>query len=181
MSTEGILIVDDDPKVRKTISDILRTKGYTARAAGMGKEALEMVKDEAPQVALIDLKLEDISGLEVMKGIKECSPSTECIMLTGYASKESAIDAVNLGAYFYMEKPYDMEQLLLTIRRASEIRESQRKLVESEERFRQFFENEPEYCYMILPEGIILDVNRAALKTLGYKKGELVGKKRGVR
>ena len=66
----NILIVDDDPKLRKTLSGILQAKGYAPIAAATGKAALDKVEEEVPAVALIDLKLEDISGLEVMRGIK---------------------------------------------------------------------------------------------------------------
>ncbi len=124
----SILIVDDDPSLRKTLSDILRAKSYMPIAKETGKAALERVKDELPAVALIDLKLEDMSGLEVMKEIKERSPGTECIVLTGYASKESAIEATNLGAYGYLEKPYDMDQLLLMIQRAVEKQKTEEEL-----------------------------------------------------
>ena len=89
-----------------------------------------------PVVALIDLKLEDMSGLEVMEKIKERSPDTECIVLTGYATQASAIEAVNLGAYGYVQKPYEIEQLLVTIRRAIEKREAQEALRE----YRQMIE-----------------------------------------
>jgi len=77
-----VLVVDDDPGLRKTLSDILRAKGYAVVAVDKGKTALEMAKDENSTVALIDLRLEDMSGLEVMEEIKKRSPTTECIVLT---------------------------------------------------------------------------------------------------
>jgi len=77
-----VLVVDDDPGLRKTLSDILRAKGYAAVAVDKGKTALEMSKDENPTVALIDLRLEDMSGLEVVREIKKRSPTTQCIVLT---------------------------------------------------------------------------------------------------
>ena len=123
-----ILIVDDDPHLSKTLSDILRDKGYVLLAAAKGKIALDGVKEEKPAVALIDLKLPDMDGLEVMREIKKRSPGTQCIVLTGYASQASAIEAVNLGAYGYMQKPYDVEQLVLTIHRAVEKREAEEAL-----------------------------------------------------
>jgi len=123
-----ILIVDDDPGLRKTLSDILRAKGYAPIAAVKGKTAVNRVKKETPAVAVIDLKLPDMDGLEVMREIKKRSPGTECIVLTGYASQASAIEAVNLGAYSYMQKPYDVEQLEVTIRRANEKREAEEAL-----------------------------------------------------
>ena len=119
-----LLIVDDDSNLRKTLSDIFRVKGYAPIAVATGQVALDRVEEERPAVALVDLRLEDMSGLEVVREIKKCSPGTECILLTGYASQESAIEAVNLGAYSYVQKPYDIEQLLVTIRRAIEKREA---------------------------------------------------------
>lgn len=132
-----ILIVDDDPNLTKTLSDILRLQGYTPLVAAEGKTALNRVKNEVPAIALIDLKLPDMDGLEVMREIKERSPGTECVVLTGYASQASAIEAVNLGAYGYMQKPYDVEQLVLTIRRAIEKREAEEELEHTLEKLRK--------------------------------------------
>ncbi len=125
-----ILIVDDEPFLRKSLSDILRHKGYHAVTAGQGKTALEEIQKKPPAVALIDLKLEDMPGLEVMRAIKALYPETECIVITGNASQSSAIEAVNLGAYSYIMKPYNPEQVLLIIRRAVEKRAAQVMLKE---------------------------------------------------
>ena len=119
-----ILIVDDDKNLRKTLVDILGAKGFVPMGFAKGKTALKRVKESAPDVALIDLKLEDMSGLELMKEIKALSPSTECIVITGNASQASAIEAVNLGAFSFMLKPYNIEQLFVTIRRAVEKQEA---------------------------------------------------------
>jgi len=116
-----ILIVDDDPSLRKTLTDILRVKGFDPIGVDKGREALIRIKDSAPNVALIDLKLDDMDGLELIKKIKALSTRTECIMITGNASQESAIEAVSLGAYSYKLRPYDVvETLLITIKRAIE-------------------------------------------------------------
>ena len=128
MNTERILIVDDDANLRKILSDILRVRGYAPVAAATGQAALERVEDETPAVALLDLRLEDMSGLEVMGEIKKRSPGTECIVITGHASQASAVEAVNLGAYSYVQKPYDTGQLLVTIRRAIEKQEAKKRL-----------------------------------------------------
>jgi len=123
-----VLVVDDDPGLSRTLSDILGAKGYAPVVADNGKAALDGISHEIPAVALIDLKLGDMSGLEVMSEIKKCSPGTECIVLTGHASQASAIEAVNLGAYGYLQKPYDVEQLVLTVHRAVVKRESEEVL-----------------------------------------------------
>ncbi len=132
MKTQRILIVDDDPNLRKALSDILKARGYRSTAVGTGRAALEHTEEEPPGVALIDLRLDDMSGLEVMRGIKERSSGTECIVLTGHASQASAIEAINLGAYSYVQKPYDVEQLLVTVRRAIERQEAEQALKKSE-------------------------------------------------
>jgi DNA-binding NtrC family response regulator len=77
-----VLIVDDDPGLSRTLSDILGAKGYAPVVADNGKTAPERIKDEIPTAALIDLRLEDMYGLEVMKEIKKRSPTTQCIVLT---------------------------------------------------------------------------------------------------
>ncbi|MBN1573896.1 MAG: PAS domain S-box protein [Deltaproteobacteria bacterium] len=174
--TVKILIVDDDPKLRKTLSDILKVKGYTTIDVANGKTALNKAESEAPSVALIDLKLTDISGIEVMKGIKKLSPETECIILTGYSSRETAVEAVNLGAFNYMDKPYDMEKLLLIIQRAVEKGESEKALRESEEKWRGLFENSIEAAFTVDLKGNFTSINSALASVMGYKKKEIVGR-----
>ena len=151
----SILIVDDEVGFRKTLSDILKIKGYEPTAVGQGESALAQVKKQGPIAALIDLKLEDMSGLVLLKEIKEHSPSTACILLTGHASQASAIEAVNLGAYGYLQKPYEIEQLLLMLRRAIEQRDAEVALRESEERFRQVISSISDHIYSaeITPDG----------------------------
>ena len=98
----NVLIVDDDPKLQTTMMDILEARGFTGIPASTGKEALVRVVEQDIDVALIDLRLGDMSGLRVLREVKEHSPDCECILLTGYASQESAIEALNLGAYSYI-------------------------------------------------------------------------------
>jgi len=172
-----ILIVDDDPKLRKTLSDILERKGYKPITVATGKEALNKVREEGPALALIDLKLGDMSGLEVITEIKKCSPGTESIVLTGHASKESAIEAVNVGAYSYVQKPCDMDQLLLTIQRAIEKREAEENLRESEERYRTTFESTGTATVIVEEDTTISLANMEFMKLCGYSREEVEGKK----
>lgn len=172
-----IFIVDDDARLRKTLNDILKAKGYTSIAVDTGAIALDMIGKVKPAVALIDLKLEDMSGLEVMNGIKECSPDTEFIVLTGHASKESAIEAVNLGAFNYILKPYDIEQLLLTIDRAIEKLESREVLRKSEERYRSLVENIKLGITLIDSDYNIVTANAATGKLYKKEVEGFIGKK----
>lgn len=128
-----ILSIDDDANLRKTLSDILTSKDYTALSAKDGEEGLALLDKNAVNVALIDLKLPDMSGLEVLKKAKAACPSLEAIILTGNASLESAIEATNKGAFSYLQKPYDIDQLLLHIRRAVEKQRAEEKIRQYQE------------------------------------------------
>jgi len=115
-----ILIVDDDVNVRKTFSKILKLKGYTVEGAGSYSEALSSVKAQFFNIVIIDVRLPDASGLELLKAIRELNEDIVPIMATAYASVSSSIEAVNQGAYSYITKPVDMDQALMIIERAVE-------------------------------------------------------------
>jgi ActR/RegA family two-component response regulator/GAF domain-containing protein len=126
----SILIVDDDPGLRGAITKTLSGRGYAPMAAGTVREALDKIAKDTPMVALIDLKLEGDSGIDLIRAIKEQGWPTECIVLTGHASQESAIQALNLGAYGYVQKPHDPEQLMMLIRGAFDKRRAEEMLRE---------------------------------------------------
>jgi PAS domain S-box-containing protein/putative nucleotidyltransferase with HDIG domain len=115
-----ILLVDDNPNLRKTLSAILRVKGFEVEVAESGAEGMAVAERALVNVALIDLRLPDMSGIEVMEHIKLADPLIEVIILTGHADLDSAIEAANKGAFSYLLKPYDIENLLMHIHNAIE-------------------------------------------------------------
>ena len=171
-----ILIVDNDAGIKKTLSDILKAKGYIPVTAAAGKQALNMVKKHMPDVALIDLKLKDMSGLDIIRKIKECYPVTECIIFTAHVSKDSVIQAVKLGAYSYIQKPYDIDQLLVMIRGAIDKLRAEKELRKSEEKYRSILETTSEGYWLLNFENRIMEVNKAFCNILGYTLDELLGK-----
>jgi diguanylate cyclase (GGDEF)-like protein len=110
-----ILVVDDDPNLRKTVADILRNRGYEIVTAESGHAAFAALQIAFPDLALVDLILPDMSGLKVLECIKAASPLTEVIILTGHASMDTAIEATKKSAFSYLLKPYNVEDLLLTV------------------------------------------------------------------
>jgi signal transduction histidine kinase len=133
MAETTVLVVDDEESVALTIQAILRLDGHEVTAVTTGAEALRLLNEKQFDVVLTDLRLGDLDGIDVLKEVQKTSPDTAAIMLTGYASLESAIAALRSGAYDYLMKPSDVEELRATINRAIERRELRRRLVELEE------------------------------------------------
>lgn len=128
MGNFRILVIDDDPSLRKTLADILRIKGYETLSAKGGEEGLALMRDNSVNLVLLDLGLPDIPGLEVLARVKAGFPGAETIILTGNATLDSAVEATNLGAFSYMMKPYDINQMLVVIRHVKEKREAEEKI-----------------------------------------------------
>jgi signal transduction histidine kinase len=117
-----VLVVDDEDSVVVTIKAILELDGYTVATTTSGVQARAMVRDVEYDLVLTDLRLEDGDGLDVLKAVRENYPETVTIMLTGYASLESAIQALRAGAYDYLVKPSEVEELRATVARGIERR-----------------------------------------------------------
>jgi PAS domain S-box-containing protein len=148
-----ILVVDDDPDLLATMCDIFTLKGFESIPIRAGGAALTIIENKKIDVAIIDLCLGDMPGISVLKGIKTRSTDTECIMLTGFASQDSAIDAINAGAYSYFQKPCAMDQLILSIQRAGEKQHLALSLKESEARYRAIASLSSDFSYSCLHSG----------------------------
>lgn len=118
-----ILIVDDDAGVRESLEELLRLEDYQADSSGSGEDALEALS-EGFDLVLLDIKMPGIDGVEVMHEIRKYHPDTRIIIITGYGSLESAIDAIRSGAQDYMLKPYTADDILLSINKALSEKES---------------------------------------------------------
>jgi PAS domain S-box-containing protein len=169
-----VLLLDDDPNLRGVLSDILKVRGFESVPVETGAAALAYIQKQDVDVVLIDIKLEGISGLEVLRSIKSVSPETECIMLTGHASQATAIEAVNLGAYSYFQKPYEVDQLLVAIRRASEKHSASHALLEREARFRSLIENSSDLICILNSDATLKYISPSLEHLLGYLPEDVV-------
>ncbi len=129
----SVLVVDDEASVATTIKAILELDGHQVVAETKGEAALRQIREREFDVVLTDLRLEDIDGLEILREVQRRWPDTSAIMLTGYASLESAVAALRSGAYDYLIKPSDVEELRATVGRAIERRRLRQRLVELEQ------------------------------------------------
>jgi two-component system, response regulator RegA len=113
-SPEGasILVVDDDPTFRERLARAFRNRGLDVRVAAGFEDGLASVTEDAPELAVIDLRMPGKSGLQLLKAIKAIDPETRVVVLTGYGSIASAVEAMRSGAVHYLQKPADADQIL---------------------------------------------------------------------
>ena len=115
-SNFSILIIDDEAIVAKTLTSVLQEKGFDVRSTSFGKQGLEWL-EEGFDLVLLDLKLPDIDGLDVLKIIKRRYPFVGVIVMTGFASIETAVAIMKEGAYSYIMKPFSVDELLESIKK----------------------------------------------------------------
>jgi PAS domain S-box-containing protein len=117
-----LLVVDDEENVLLTIAAILSQRGYQVETASSGQEAIDRIAKEPFDLVLTDLSMKEVDGIEVVGAVREHQPDTVAIMLTGYASLDSAIEAIRRGAYDYLTKPTNIEEMIQTVERGLEKR-----------------------------------------------------------
>jgi DNA-binding NtrC family response regulator len=142
-----ILIIDDEESLTKSLSLILKKKRYQVESAGTGKEALEKARGRTINVSLLDIKLPDTDGIELVAQLKRINPDMTIIMVTGFASVENTVRSLNEGASGYLVKPINNDELLSKVQDLLELQELVRKkrqaeesLQESKAKFRTLFE-----------------------------------------
>ncbi len=114
-----ILVVDDEPAIREMLRGFLETKGYGARAAADGEEALRLIHQERPHTVLLDLRMPGLSGLDTLAQIKELDPRIPVILMTGHGTVDAAVAAMKLGAEDFLTKPVHLADLLRTVESAA--------------------------------------------------------------
>jgi two-component system response regulator PilR (NtrC family) len=119
---EKILIVDDERSLRDVLSIMLKRAGYDVTAVSDGEEAIARIEKELFDLVITDLKMPKAGGLEVLKAVKDTSPDSVVLIITAFASAESAVEAMKLGAYDYLPKPFQVDEVQLIIRNALEKR-----------------------------------------------------------
>jgi two-component system NtrC family response regulator len=136
--TTRILIVDDDENIRKVLVAILEEEGYTVDSVGTARKAIDASKKKFFNLALIDIRLPDMEGTELLGRINETIPRMRKIIITGYPTLQNAIEAVNKRADAYIMKPFDVEKVLETIKDQLKKQDEEKKY--SQDRVAEFIE-----------------------------------------
>jgi len=132
----GILIVDDDAGFCDNLKDILEAEGYTVLCAGTSAEAARLCRDLKPGLALVDLKLPDKPGTALLSDFKISNPDSVCILMTAYADVDSAVVALEKGAFYYLQKPVRPSELLELVELAFETIRLKSEKLQAEEALR---------------------------------------------
>jgi DNA-binding NtrC family response regulator len=149
-----LLVVDDEPGIIRLIERFATKIGFQVSTATSGKEALEKLVAEKAVVALVDLRMPDVDGLEVLRGIRAADPDCQVILMTGHGSIETAIEAIKQGAMDYLSKPFDFDRLEHLLNSVHDHIERRRLLLAAEGRIVK----QLEFCGMVGRSGIMLDL-----------------------
>ncbi|HEX2055800.1 MAG TPA: PAS domain S-box protein, partial [Nitrospiraceae bacterium] len=178
-----ILIVDDDPDIRESLGDMLTHEGYLVQSVPRGTEALECVKHERYSAAVLDIQLPDLDGLSVLKLMMKLDPDLPIIILTGHANPENTIGSLVKGAFAYLTKPYNKQELTAILRRAVSVKRLvvraehvEQALLASEQRFRALVESASDAIVLSDQGGHIIWWNAAAERLFAYPKDEVLGR-----
>src|SRR5690242_8147734 len=126
----NLLIVDDELGMRQFLTHLLQREGHTVRVAEQGQQALALICEQAPDLIISDIRMPDMNGVDLLRAARELLPEVEVIMMTAFANVDTAREAFLLGAYDFVQKPFDNELLKETVARALD-------------QFRLDIENEP--------------------------------------
>jgi two-component system, NtrC family, sensor kinase len=189
-----ILLVDDEEGIRNLMRMTLELDGYVVSMAEDGQKALEIYRQEKPEIVLLDVKMPKMSGIEVLNQIRAISQDTEVIMITGHGDMDMAVECLRKEASNFLTKPISEELLSLSLKRALErialkqklkrytrnletlVREANVELERAYQFRENIIENSPDAMVCIRKGGEITIFNSAAVKLLGYSKHQVIGK-----
>ncbi|MBI5589972.1 MAG: response regulator [Deltaproteobacteria bacterium] len=178
-----ILIADDEPRFCESLRLLLDGHGYDIHTSTSGGEAQQLLLRHEFDMALLDLAIPDVNGLQLMDYINIHCPDTSVVVITGNSSLDAAVSALRKGAYDYIRKPFAYEELLTTIQNALsqkklelEKEEIHKKLELSEDRYRYLIQNSPDIIYTLDCKGCFTFVSNSAKRIIGVESEYLIGK-----
>jgi DNA-binding NtrC family response regulator len=177
-----LLLVDDEPRLLSSLYELLQGRGFQLVTASTGSEAVAHLSKLRFDLVLLDLRLPDIGGHEIMDFNNEKGVGADVIVMSGEVGIDAAIGALKRGAYDYLRKPYSREELLKTVGNALKARRLEEansriatQLENSEKMYRYLVDSSPDIIYTLNHEGKFTFVNDRAYQLLGYRREELIG------
>ena len=177
-----VLIVEDEPDLSLALADALEHEGYTVRSVPTGQQALHEAEEHSFSAVVLDLGLPDLSGFAVLRGLEELDPLLPVIILTASIQEQYTVEALRRGAFAYITKPYNRDELRIILRQAVDVRRLVNKmsnvenaLTAKEEQFRQVVQTAPDGIVLADTDGKVVSWNTAAERLFGYTEGEILG------
>ena len=178
----SVLIVEDDPDISLALEDHLHHEGYTVQSVMRGKEALHEAEAYSFGAVILDLGLPDLSGFAVLRGLEELDPLLPVIVLTASTQEQHTVGALRHGAFAYITKPYNQDELKIILRQAVDARKLVLKMRHVEDalnaqeaQFRSVVQTTPDGIVLADGDGKIVSWNTAAERHFGYTEGEILG------
>jgi PAS domain S-box-containing protein len=165
---QKILVVDDDPSVGKVLARAIKKGGYRPLVCSHPQDALDLSRQENFVLAFIDINLPSMSGLELAVQLKQEDPLREVIFITGYGSFDNAVQAIKIGAYDYLRKPFDMNEFNLCLKRFEERQKLKEEIKKAEQRYYQLVQNIPLLIFVLNRNFQMEFVNETCSWMLGY-------------
>lgn len=166
-----LMIVDDETDLLTSLCDILSEIGYETVGFTSGKDALKALKEQDFDLLLTDLMMPEMDGIALLRAALEIDPHLVGIIITGQGTIHTAVEAIKIGAFDYVLKPFRLKSLDMTLTRAMRLHQ----LKESEEKYRSIVEDQTELVCRFLPGGLLTFVNEAFCRYFGKKREELLG------
>jgi len=169
---EKILVVDDEPQIGRMIADLLVIEKYNPIICRHPREALEHFENDLFSLVFIDINLPDMSGIDLATRLKEREPSSEIVFMTGHGTFDNAVQAIKLGAYDYLRKPFGINELQLCLKRYQERYTLRKQKRIAEQRYSDLVQNIPLIIFVIKKDFRLEFINRACSEMLGYRPEE---------
>lgn len=174
-STRQVLVVDDDSMICDLLAEFLEKDGYRPFGCNSGREALALCRTETFVIAFVDINLPDINGLELAAKMKESAPQREVVFITGSGDMENAVQAIRIGAYDYLRKPFSFAEVSLCLKRFEERNTLKQCLRSAEQRYSDLVQSVPVMIYVLRSDYQLEFVNQACSPMLGYTPEEALG------
>lgn len=169
-SRPEIMIVDDDMNLCESLEMILNEVGYGVLSVYNGKDALQAAKEHEFDAAIIDIRLPDIDGVEVLRQLNQMDTNMGIMMVSGEATVETAVDSLNQGADAFLLKPVNAKDLIRRLERITRLKAAQREIERQRLLLDDLYENAPVMYLSVDTKGIVRSINRTMADNLGFSK-----------
>jgi two-component system, NtrC family, sensor histidine kinase HydH len=173
---DPILIVDDEPMICNLVAEVVKREGYAPKIYMNPKAALNSTDADFAKLAFIDIRMPEMDGLELSENLKQRNSLLEIVIMTGHGAFENAVQAVKLGAYDYLRKPFKISEISLCLRRFEKREALRKKIREADQRYLQLVQNIPLIIFVLNRDYSLDYINHTVEATLGYKPLEAVNK-----